>query len=127
MGYRKQVKQAVQLFFRTHSQQLVHLPDIFGFRLKALVYIQNQGFQQVHFRIIPEVIPFGRTGILDDDISKYLCHAFSRPVNPTGNTLKNGVTDIGPALHGSAGTVDCHIPIHIGVVGQADGLAVQLA
>ena len=123
------------------------------------------------------MIPFGRTGILDDDIGKDLSHrlrtvdlhetvpavgvfrvdqveafdgiafifqihghafiefrfrigydqAFSRPVNPTGNTLKNGVTDIGPALHGSAGTVDCHIPIHIGVVGQADGLAVQLA
>jgi len=123
------------------------------------------------------VIPFGRAGILDDDIRKYLCHgfraidlhqavptvgvfwvdqveafdsiafllqiyghtfiefgfrigydqAFSRPVNPTGNTLENGISDIGTALHGAAGAVDCHIPIHIGVVGQTDSLAIQLA
>ena len=123
------------------------------------------------------MIPFGRAGILDDDIGKDLSHrlrtvdlhktvpavgvfrvdqveafdsiafllqihghtfiefgfrigydqAFSRPVNPTGNTLENSISDIGTALHGAAGAVDCHIPIHIGVVGQADGFAVQLA
>ena len=29
---------------------------------------------QWNLGIVPEVIAFGRTGILDDDISKYLCH-----------------------------------------------------
>ena len=74
MGYREQVKQAVQFFLGTHSQQLVHLSDIFDFRRETLVYIQNQGFQQVHLRIIPEMIPFSRAGILDDDIRQDLSH-----------------------------------------------------
>ena len=52
---------------------------------------------------------------------------FSRPVNPTGHALEDSVSDIGTALHGAAGTVDCPIPIHIGVVGKTDSLAIQLA
>ena len=177
MGYREQVKQAVQFFLGTHSQQLVHLSDIFDFRRETLVYIQNQGFQQVHLRIIPEMIPFSRAGILDDDIRQDLSHClrpvnlhktvpavgvfrvdqvetfdgiafilqihghtfiefgfrigndetFSRSVNPACHALENGVSDIGTALHGTAGAVNSHIPIHIGVVRQADSLAIQLA
>src|SRR5699024_6676031 len=52
---------------------------------------------------------------------------FSWSVNSAGNTLEDSISDIGTALHGAAGAVDYHIPLHIGVVGQADGFAVQLA
>ena len=41
-----------------------------------------------------------------------------------GHTLEDSISDIGTALHGAAGAVDCHIPIHIGVVGQTDSLAI---
>ena len=70
MGHRKYVEERVQLFFRTHSQQLVHLSDIFDFRR------ENQGFEQVELRVVPEVVAPLAACIFDDDITEQLCHQF---------------------------------------------------
>ena len=44
MGDRKQVKEAVQFFFRTHGQEFVYLSDILCLRWESLIHIENQSF-----------------------------------------------------------------------------------
>ncbi len=74
VGDRKQVEKAVQLLFRVHGQQLINLPDVLSLRWESLVHIQHKGFQQVHLRVVPEVVAFRGAGVFDDDIGKELRH-----------------------------------------------------
>ena len=74
MGDREQVKEAVQFLLGVHGQQFIDLPDVLSLRWESLVHIQHKGFQQVHFRVVPEVVAFRGAGVFDDDIGKELRH-----------------------------------------------------
>ena len=63
VAHRKQVKEAVQFLFGIHGQQLIDLPDVLSLRRESMVYIQHKGFQQVHLRVVPEMVAFRGAGV----------------------------------------------------------------
>ena len=76
MVIRQNLKQAVQLIFGLECKQPINLAHIPVFRWIASVCIENQCFQQIHFRAVPEMVALGAAGVLDNDINEQLRHQF---------------------------------------------------
>ena len=71
---REHIKDRVEFSFTAHGKQLIHLADIALFRGIALLHIENKRLEQIHLRVVPEVVAPPAAGVLDDDVAKELRH-----------------------------------------------------
>ena len=76
MTGRQHGKEIIQILFRVQYQQFIDLSDILALRGITQRHIQDQCFQKVHFRGVPEMVTFFAAGIFDDNVAEDLCHQF---------------------------------------------------
>lgn len=74
MGNVQHIKNSVQFLFTAHGKKLVHLANIALLRWIPPIHIEHQGFQQIQFGGVPEVVAPLAASVFDDNVAKQLGH-----------------------------------------------------